>query len=317
MIALSVGKRIGGSLMVLLAVSAAVFFAGNTLAPGSAVTMLIGAEGATSQQQQQLRHQLGLDRPLGVQYRDWISGVLRGDFGVSPISHRTASAVIAQETPVSLELAFLALLIATVLGIPAGALAGVWADRPFDYLIRGVTLTGLSVPVFVTGTLLVLGASRYAPGLYAVSFVPLSANVAANLLSVFFPAITAAVPTTALLMQMTRGTMLECLTQPYVVVADARGVPRLRLYFIHALKNALPPILTFLGFQFGILLGSLFIVEYVFSLPGLASGIVSSINNRDYVLLEAEVMVIATAFVVANVVVELLEPIIDPRKRTV
>jgi peptide/nickel transport system permease protein len=316
-IVLGLGKRIAGSLAVLLAVSAAVFFAGNALAPGSAVTMLIGAEGATSQQQQQLRHQLGLDRPLGVQYREWVSGVLRGDFGVSPISHRTASAVIAQETPVSFELAFLALFIATIAGIPVGALAAVWADRPFDYVIRGVTLTGLSVPVFVTGTLLALGASRYAPGLYAVSFVPLSKNIAANVVSLFFPAITAAIPTTALLMQMTRGTMLECLSQYYVVVADARGVPRLSLYFVHTLKNALPPILTFLGFQFGILLGSLFIVENVFSLPGLASGIVSSINNRDYVLLEAQVMVTAAVFVTANVVVELLEPIIDPRKRVV
>jgi peptide/nickel transport system permease protein len=310
-----IAKKTAGSAVVLFAVSAAVFFAGNVLAPGSAVTILIGAEGATSQQQQQLRHQLGLDRPLGAQYWEWITGVLRGNFGVSPISHRTANAVLAQETPVSLELAFLALLVAAMVGIPVGALAAVWADRPFDYLLRGVTLTGLSIPVFVTGTLLVLGASRYAPGLYAVSFVPLWSDPAGNLVSVFFPVVTAAVPTTALLMQMTRGTMLECLSQPYVTVADARGVPRWSLYFIHALKNALPPILTFLGFQFGILLGSLFVVENVFSLPGLGSGVVSSINNRDYVLLEAQVMVIAVAFVVGNVVVDVLEPIVDPRRR--
>jgi peptide/nickel transport system permease protein len=310
-----IAKRTAGSAVVMLAVSAAVFFAGNALAPGSAVTMLIGAEGATSQQQQQLRHQLGLDKPLGAQYWEWITGVLRGDFGVSPISHRTANAVLAQEMPVSFELAFLALLAAAVVGIPVGALAAVWADRPFDYLVRGVTLTGLSIPVFVTGTLLVLGASRYAPGLYAVSFVPVWADPAGNLVSVFFPVLTAAAPTTALLMQMTRGTMLECLSQPYVTVADARGVPRWSLYFIHALKNALPPILTFLGFQFGILLGSLFVVENVFSLPGLGSGVVASINNRDYVLLEAQVMVIAAAFVVGNVVVDVLEPIIDPRRR--
>lgn len=312
---LGIAKRIGGSVVVLVAVSAAVFFAGNALAPGSAVTILIGAEGATSQQQQLLRHQLGLDRPLGAQYLDWTAGALRGNFGVSPISHRTAGTVVAQETPVSLELAFLALLLATIVGIPVGALAAVWAGGPFDYLVRGVTLTGLSIPVFVTGTLFVLGASRYAPGLYAVSFIPLWSDPGGNLVSVLFPALTAAVPTTALLTQMTRGTMLECLSQPYVTVADARGVPRWRLYFVHTLKNALPPILTFLGFQFGILLGSLFVVENVFSLPGLGSGIVSSINNRDYVLLEAQVMVIAAAFVVANVVVDLLEPVVDPRKR--
>ena len=309
-------KRIAGSVLVLFAVSAAVFFAGNALAPGSAVTMLIGAEGATSQQQQQLRHQLGLDRPLTVLYWEWVTGVFHGDFGTSPISHRAASAVVAQETPVSLELALLALLVATVIGIPIGALAAVWADRPLDYAVRGVTLTGLSVPVSVTGTVLVLGAARYAPGLYAVSFVTLFSNPTGNVISVLLPALTAAVPTAALLMQMTRGTMLECLSQPYMTMADARGVPRWRLYFIHALKNALPPILTFLGFQFGILLGSLFVVENVFSLPGLGSGIVASINNRDYVVLEAEVMVIAAAFVAGNLLVEVLEPIVDPRKRT-
>lgn len=311
----SIAKRIGGSVLVIFAVSVAVFFAGNALAPGSAVTILIGAEGATSLQEQQLRHQLGLDRPLTAQYGAWATGVLHGNFGVSPISHRTASDVVAQETPVSLELALLALLLATLIGIPVGALAAVWADRPFDYLVRGVTLTGFSIPVFVTGTLLVLAAARYAPGLYAVSFVPLFSNPIGNLVSVLLPAVTAATPTTALLMQMTRGTMLECLSQPYVKMADARGVPRWSLYFIHALKNALPPILTFQGFQFGILLGSLFVVESVYSLPGLGGGIVASINNRDYVLLEAQVMVIAAAFVVGNLVVDLLEPIVDPRKR--
>jgi len=311
----SILKRIGGSVVVIVAVSVVVFFAGNALAPGSAVTMLIGAEGATSQQTQALRHQLGLDRPLTVQYWDWAVGALHGNFGVSPISHRTGTAVLAQETPVSLELALLALLISTLIGLPAGVLVAVWADRPVDYVARAVALAGFSVPVFVTGTLLVLAAARYVPGLYAASYVPLTANPAGNLVSMLLPAVTAAIPTTTLLMQMTRGTMLECLSQPYVTMADARGVPRWSLYFVHALKNALPPILTFQAYQFGILLGSLFVVESVFSLPGLGSGVVGAINNRDYVLVEAQVMVIGAAFVLGNLVVDVLEPIVDPRKR--
>jgi peptide/nickel transport system permease protein len=309
-------KAIGSTIVVLLLCSAAVFFAGNVLAPGNAATTLIGAEGATPEQRAELNHRLGLDRPLIVQYFDWVVGAAHGDFGVSPISNRSATSVIIQEAPVSLEVALLALLLATLIGVPLGVMAAVWAGRPIDYLLRVIALTSLSVPVFVIGTLLVLVAANNAPDLTPATFVPLISDPGANLVGMLLPVLTAAIPTMALLMQMTRATMLENLSQPYVTMAYARGIPRWRIYFVHALKNALPPITTFLGFQLGILLGSLFIVETVFSLPGLGRGLIGSVNARDYVVLEAEVMIIAAAFILGNLVVDLLVPLIDPRKRS-
>lgn len=309
-------KTVGSTLIVLLLCSAAVFFAGNLLAPGSAVTTLIGAEGATKEQREELERRLGLDRPLVVQYASWVTGAARGDFGVSPISNRRATDVIAQEAPTSLQLALLVLALSTLTGVPAGVAAAVWAGRWTDYLIRTVALASLAIPVFVLGTVFLLMSSAYAPDLVAATFVPFSTDPGANLVGLIVPTITATIPTAAQLMQMTRATMLEVLSRPYVTMAYARGIPRGRIYFVHALKNALPPIITFQGFLLGILLGSLFIVETVFSLPGLARGLIGSINNRDYVVLMAEVMVIATFFIVGNLVAELLVAAIDPRKRS-
>jgi peptide/nickel transport system permease protein len=312
----AIGKTISSTIIVLFLCSAAVFFAGNLLAPGSAVTTLIGAEGATPQQRQEIERRLGLDRPLLVQYFSWVGRAARGDFGVSPISNRRASEVIAQEAPTSLELALLVLVFATLTGVPAGVVAAVWGGRRLDYFIRTVALTSLAVPIFVIGTVFLLMSSTYAPGLVSSTFTPFWTDPKANLVGLVVPTITATIPTAAQLMQMTRATMLEVLSQPYVAMAYARGISRARIYFIHALKNALPPIITFQGFLLGILLGSLFIVETVFSLPGLARGLIGSINNRDYVVLMAEVMVIAASFIAGNLVAELLVAAIDPRKRS-
>ncbi len=312
----SVAKSVGSTLVVLLFCSAAVFFSGNLLAPGSAVTTLIGAEGATQQQRQELEHRLGLDKPLIAQYVDWVVAAAHGDFGMSPISNRRATAVILQEAPPSLELTALILLLSILIGVPAGVAAAVWAGTPVDYLIRFVALASLAIPIFVLGTVFILLSSLYAPGLVSATFVPFFKGPAANLTGLIVPTITGASATAALLMQMTRATMLEILSQPYVTIAYARGIPRWRIYFFHALKNALPPIVTFLGFLLGILLGSLFVVETVFSLPGLARGLIGSITTRDYVVLMAEVMVIATFFIAGNLAADVMVAYLDPRRRS-
>ena len=308
-------RRIAASVAVLLAVSAAIFFLGRAAAPGNVATTIIGAGGATTQQRLALERKLGLTRPLYDQYGSWLLGVLHGQFGTSPISGRSATSVIAQEAPVSIEIALLALLLATLVGVAVGIAAAVNANGLGDYAVRAVAMTGLSVPVFVVGTLLVLGAAHYAPSLYSASYTSFFADPAANLQAMILPVLTAALPIGALIVQMTRATILEELHQPYMLAATARGISRRRLLGVHALKTALPPLLTFQAFQFGILLGSLFLVEQIFSLPGLGRGIIADIGNRDYVLVEAEAMVIAAAFVLANLLVDLVDPLIDPRKR--
>lgn len=308
-------RRVLTSVGLLFVVSAAIFFLGSSLAPGNAATTIIGTSGATAQQTLALERQLGLNRPLYVQYWIWLKGVLHGSFGVSPISGRSATSVIGQELPVSLEVAVLAMLVATIVGVALGVLIAIRANGVADYTIRAAGLTGLSVPVFVSGTLLVLAAAHFVPSLYSAGYVSLSENLPENLKDMILPVVATALPFTCLIMQMTRAAMLEQLSQPFMLAARARGLKPRQLYFEHALKTALPSLLTFQAFQFGVLLGSLFLVEEVFSLPGLGRGLVSDISNRDFVLVEAEALVIAAFFIVANLLADLLELAIDPRKR--
>jgi peptide/nickel transport system permease protein len=307
--------RIAAAVLVLIAVSAIIFFTGNALAPGSAVTTLVGNEGATAAQTRALEHRLGLDESLPQQYWRWLTRAARGNFGTSPLSSRSATDVIRQEAPVTLEIAFLALVLGTLIGVPLGVIAAARPGGIVDVSVRGLALVGFSVPVFVTGTLLVIVTARYIPSLYSPQYVPLTTNVTANLRSMALPVIAAALPSIATLVQLTRGTLLECLSQPYIAFARARGLASRRIYFVHALKSSLPPILTFQGFHFGLLVGTLVVVEQVFSMPGLGRGIISDIGRRDFVLVEAEALVIAVCFILGNLLVEVLEPVVDPQKR--
>jgi peptide/nickel transport system permease protein len=307
-------ERIIGLILVLFAVSAIVFGLGS-LIPGDLATVLVGSEGATPEQFERVREELGLNDPLLVQYGRWIGGVVQGDFGVSPITGRSVNGELASQVPVSLELTILALVVSTVIGIPMGILAAIHANKAWDFVIRAALLIGFSVPIFVAGILLLLFGSKYLTPLYAASYTPISESITENLRSMFFPVMSIAIPVAAMTMQMTRTSMLETLGQHYITMARAKGARRPSILYIHALKNAMSPVLTLLGFQFGILLGGLFVVEAIFSLPGVGRGLLVAIGQRDYPLVMAITMVIAAAFVVVNVVVDLLYPVLDPRQR--
>lgn len=309
-----VRNRLIGAVLVLLAVSALVFAMG-TLVPGDLTSVIVGQEGATQQQFAEVRARLGLDQPLPVRYVKWLGHAVTGDFGVSPITGRPVASDLAQQFPVSLELATLTMVLSTILGIPAGILAAVHANRRADFIVRGVLLFTFSVPVFVIGILLLIAGSRLLPGLFQVAYVPWSDGVWNHLGSMALPLLTITFPFTAMTMQMVRGSMLEVLHEPYITTARAVGVRERRVEYRHALRAALPPIVTFVGFQFGILLGSLIVVEKMFSLPGLGQGMLNAINDRDYPMVTAITMVFALAFVVINVVVDLLYPLLDPRQR--
>jgi peptide/nickel transport system permease protein len=162
---------------------------------------------------------------------------------------------------------------------------------------------------------LLMAGSRWFPYLYASSYIPISQSLVGNLRSMFLPAMAIAIPVAAMTMQMTRTSMLETLGQPFITMARAKGSRRRSVLYIHALKNAMSPVLTLLGFQFGILLGGLFVVEAIFSLPGMGRGLLVAIGQRDYPLVMAITMVIAAAFVVVNVLVDLAYPLLDPRQK--
>lgn len=310
----AIASRLAGVVLVLLAVSALVFALGS-LIPGDLTSVIVGQEGTTEEQFEKVRQSLGLDKPLPVQYVNWLLNALQGDLGTSPITGRSIASDLAQQIPVSVELATLCLIVSTVLGVPAGIVAAVHANRKLDVFIRTVLLITFSVPVFVIGILLLMVGSRVAPDLFRVSYTPWHQDHMMHIRSIAMPLLTIAFPITAMTMQMTRSAMLEVLHEPFIVTARAIGVRDKRIHYLHALRNALPPIITFIGFQFGVMLGGLIVVEQVFSLPGLGRAMLDAISTRDYPMVTATTLVFAMAFVLINAAVDLLFPILDPRQR--
>lgn len=310
----AIAVKVIGLILVLFVVSMVIFFIG-TLIPGDLATILVGSEGATPEQFQEVRERLGFNDPLVVQYGRWIGGVLQGDFGISPITGRSVNSEIANQLPVSLELTLLAMVFSTVIGIPLGIVAAVHANKVWDFVIRTALLVVFSVPIFVAGILLLLVGSRYFGPLYTSTYTPISESITGNLQSMFLPVVSISVPVAAMTMQMTRTAMLETLGQPYITMAKAKGAKRRSILYVHALKNAMPPVLTLVGFQFGILLGGLFVVEAIFSMPGLGRGLLVAIGQRDFPLVMALTMVISAAFVFVNALVDVAYPILDPRLR--
>jgi len=306
--------RLGAMAAVLLAVSVLVFALGS-LIPGDLTSVIVGQEGATAEQFEEVRRNLGLDQPLPVQYARWLGHALQGDFGTSPITGRSVTADLAQQIPVSVELALLCLIFSTALGMPAGILAAVHANRKLDVLIRSQLLIAFSVPTFVVGILVLLVGSRIAPDLFRMSFTSWSQDPVAHIRSMIMPLLTITIPITAMTMQMTRSAMLEVLGDPFIVTARAAGVRLPRIQYLHALRNALSPIITFIGFQFGVMLGGLIVVEQIFSLPGLGRGMLEAISTRDYPMVTATTLVFAVSFVVINALIDLLYPVLDPRQR--
>lgn len=306
-------EKIAGLVAVLFAVSVVVFFLGRGVAPGDAGTVIIGTDGATPEQIAKVRHDLGLDQPLYLAYVNWLGDAVRLQLGSSPISGLSVTSQLSQQLAVSIELAFLAIVLTTLLGVPLGVVAAVHANGFWDAAIRVLLLSIFSVPVFLTGILLVLLGANYLGPLYQAQYVPISTGLGGNLQSMVLPTIAIAIPTAALTMQMTRTAMIEALSEPHIQMARAKGASLWNIRYVHALKNALPEILTLQAFLFGIFLGGLVVVENVFNLPGLGRGIVVAINQRDFQLLIPQTLVIAAVFVVANTLVEILHPILDKR----
>lgn len=311
----SVLTRLAGMIAVLFAVSVLVFFLG-TLIPGDLTSVIVGQEGATEEQFAEVEARLGLDDPLPVQYANFMWNALQGDLGTSPITGRTVTSDLARQIPVSFELAALTLLLSTLIGLPAGMVAAVHANKRLDVVIRTQLLVVFSMPVFVIGILVLLVGARVAPGLFQVSYTPWSESPIDHVKGLVMPLLTITLPIAAMTMQMTRSAMLEVLSEPFVVTARAVGVPVQRIRYVHALRNALPPIITFIGFQFGVLLGGLIVVEQIFSLPGLGRGMLEAISTRDYPMVTATTLVFAAAFVVINALIDVSYPFLDPRQRS-
>ena len=284
------------------------------LLPGDIVSVLAGADvGSNPELIEQAREQLGLTGSYPEQYWRWISGVLQGDLGVSLRNTEPVSTVLLDALPITFELMFLGLLIATVIGVPLGVLSAVKRDSKHDFAARIGGLIGVSIPSFWLATLLLLFTSRVFGWVPPLNYVPFYEDPIANLSQFILPSISISVFTLAIVMRMVRATMLEVLGQDYVRTARAKGVKRKVVISRHALRNSLIPVVTVIGFEIGILMGGSAIVEIIFGLPGLGNTLINAIFNRDYPVVQGATMLLAFIFIFANLLVDLLYGVLDPR----
>ncbi len=301
--------------VALLGVSVLIFLLVRLL-PGNIVDILAGTEGQLSREQRAaVLREFGLDRPLPVQYLLWVGGMLRGDLGWSFRSGQPVAELLASRLPVTIELALLTVLGVTVIGIPLGVLASVSRSIRVKTLVQIVGLLGLSVPSFWIAVLLIITASHLFGWLPALIFVSPWSAPWVNLQQMFLPVLSLALGLSAVVVRMTRSSMLEVLGQDFVRVARAKGLSARAVLLRHALRNALIPIVTVLGLQMGYLLGGVVITEQIFGLPGLGWTLLNGVYQRDYPVVQATVMLFAVTFVLINLAVDLLYTYLDPRIR--
>jgi peptide/nickel transport system permease protein len=309
--------RILGALITLLGVTVVVFVVLRAI-PGDAITASLGIESGTltSAQRASLEHFYGIDQPWFGQLWAWISGVGRGDLGLSLTSGRPVTGLLVSALPVTVELAVLSAMIGTALGVVLGVLGGSRPGHAVDSVTQGASLVGLAIPEFVLGTTVVTilaQAFHYFPD--TGTFVPLTRSVSGNMSQILYPSLVLAVAFAANVMRTTRSEYAEMADADYVRTARGKGLRPHRVRTSHILRNATIPIVTLTGIQFGYLLGGTVIIEQIFALPGMGRLLFTAISNRDYPVVQGTVLVIAVLFVLVNLLVDLLYRVIDPRTR--
>ncbi len=308
-------RRLGGLLLTVFGVSV-LTFAAVRLIPGDAVQVMLGANAEVSDAQlAAARDRLGLGGTAVAQYGRWLWRALHGDFGTSVLTGRPVLEEIVPRIAVTAEVTVLAVLLAGLLAVPLGCLMATARSRAADAAVRVATVTGITVPSFWLGTLLLYGAATVAPGLAPPGWVDLADDPAGNLRHVMLPVLALTLPALASLARVVRAAMLDALAQDYVRTARAKGLPPRAVVGVHALRNALLPFLTNLGVTAGYLFGGSVVVEQVFALPGLGRLVVGAVAERNVPLVQAVVLLATVVFVAVNAAVDLLCVAADPRLR--
>ncbi len=286
------------------------------LLPGDVVDILFGGDPQVNQQTlDQIRESMGLNQPILVQYATWVGGLLRGDAGVSMRTGIPVGESIARSLPVTVQLALMAIFFACLFAIPLGVISAVRRNGATDFVARIVGLVGVSFPAFWLATMFLLISStifRWVPPLKWVS--PFE-DFGQNMQIMLVPSLLLALQPMAIIMRMTRASLLEVLRQDYIRTAYAKGLRERLVLARHALQNAFIPVLTVIGVQFGVLLGGSVIIEQIFSLPGIAFFLLTGIYNRDYPVVQSTVLFLALIFILVNLVVDMLYGYVDPRIR--
>jgi peptide/nickel transport system permease protein len=286
------------------------------LVPGDIVDIIFSSAGFVNPAAKaELARELGVDRPVALQYVRWLGELAEGNLGKSYRYDVPAWQVVKPRIPVTLELALLAILVAVVLGVFTGVLSAARQDSALDYSLRLLSLAGLSMPSFWLGMLIILALVSWTGWIPALVYVSPREDLRAHLLQFIFPALAVGYRGSALIMRITRSSMLEVLREDYIRTARAKGQREWPIIFGHALRNAILPIVTVIGFEFAFMIGGLVVTETVFNVPGVARYLVDAILWRDYPVAQNLVMLIAVAVVLVNLSVDLLYGCLDPRIR--
>jgi peptide/nickel transport system permease protein len=308
-----VAERLAALVATVVAISIIIFLAVRLL-PGSILDLFFaGDNSATPQQLAAAKKALGLTGTYPEQYWRWASGAVHGDLGHSLLTQQPVSDIITTALPIDIELIALGILIALIIGIPLGAISAVRRDKSIDYFSRITGLVGISLPNFWLATLLLIFTSRVLHWVPPLSYVSLFKDPWRNIQEFILPGIAISVFTLAIVMRMVRATMLEVLGLDYVRTARAKGAPRRTVLVRHALRNALIPVVTVAGFEVGVLISGAAVAEIIFGLPGVGYQLLHAIFQRDYPVVQASVLIIATTFVVVNFFVDILYGVLDPR----
>ncbi len=307
-------RRVAVSVLMLWLASVVIFVTLRVI-PGDPIAARGTLPGFTAEQMAQLRHELGLDRSILAQYLDWMSGVLRGDFGQSFFSDFSTTELIATRIVPSVELALMATLVGLLIAVPAAVAIALRPHSWLDRVLSSGAAGGMAVPPFWLGILLVAFLSIELGWFPTRGYVPFVEDPLENLRFVALPAVTMGVVVAAPVLRFLRAALLDVTRSDFVRTAEGKGLLWHEAVVRHALPNALMPTLTFVGMVVGSMLGGIVVIEYVFGWPGLGALAVDSVGKRDYAVLQGVVLLAAAAFVLTSLVVDLLSVVIDPRLR--
>ncbi len=306
-------RRLGLMLLTLFGVSVAIFLL-LRIVPGNIADILFDSAGLVDPaDKQQIVTDLGLDKPLVVQYIGWISGLLHGNLGYSYVSEKPVLEEILPRIPITARLAVAAILFAVCTGVPVGVISAVRQNSGVDYVLRVFSLAALSMPSFWLGLLILMAFVRWLGILPIYDKAP--ATWSAAILMVVVPAASVGLRSSALIMRLTRSSMLEVMGQDYIRTARAKGLSEPAVTFVHGLRNAMLPVITTIGIETAFLFGGLIVTETVFNIPGVARFLVEAIRWRDYPMVQNLVMFIAIIVVLVNLLVDMAYTLVDPRIR--
>ncbi len=300
----------------LLGVAVLIFFMLRVV-PGDIVEVKLRGDGGSVTQEtiDAERTRLGLDRPLGVQFADWMVGLVTLDLGKSMWTDRPVTEEIGLRLELTMQVAIMATIFAVLIAIPLGTISALFKDTWIDYAVRLITIAGLAVPSFWLGMIIILGLLYWFNWLPPITYTPIYVDPVANISQLIWPALAVGYRYSAVVARMVRSSIVEVMKEDYIRTARAKGVYEKLVVARHAMRNALLPAITVIGLEFAFLIGGLVVTEQVFNLNGIGKLFVQAVSRNDFTLIQAIVMLIAVVFIVTNLVVDLLYALFDPRIR--